>query len=49
MADVSMDQLLAREYGRHTELASLQLPIDSRANAGQCSGSNGSCTGGARS
>ena len=38
VADVSMDQLLAREYGRHTELASLQLAIDSRANAGQCSG-----------
>ena len=35
-------QLLAREYGRHTELASLQLAIDSRANAGQCSG-NHSC------
>ena len=38
VADISMDQLLAREYGRHTELASLQLAIDSRANAGQCSG-----------
>ena len=33
-----MDQLLAQEYGQHTELASLQLSIDSRANAGQCSG-----------
>ena len=38
MADISMDQMLAKEYGRHTELASLQLSIDSRANAGQCSG-----------
>ena len=38
VADISMDQLLAREYGQHTELASLQLAIDSRANAGQCSG-----------
>jgi len=38
VADVSMDQILAREYGQQTELASLQLAIDSRANAGQCSG-----------
>ena len=38
VADVSMDQILAREYGQQTELASLQLSIDSRANAGQCSG-----------
>ena len=42
VAGISMDQLLAREYGQHTELASLQLAIDSRANAGQCSG-NHSC------
>lgn len=38
VASISMDQLLAREYGQYTELASLQLAIDSRANAGQCSG-----------
>ena len=38
VADISMDQILAREYGQETELASLQLAIDSRANAGQCSG-----------
>ena len=38
VADISMDQILAREYGQHTELASLQLAIDSRSNAGQCSG-----------
>lgn len=38
VADISMDQILAKEYGQHTELASLQLSIDSRANAGQCSG-----------
>ena len=38
VADISMDQILAREYGKETELASLQLAIDSRANAGQCSG-----------
>ena len=38
VADISMDQILAREHGQQTELASLQLAIDSRANAGQCSG-----------
>ena len=38
VADISMDQILAREYSQHTELASLQLAIDNRANAGQCSG-----------
>ena len=38
IADVSMDQLLAQAWGRQTELASLQVAIDSRANAGQCSG-----------
>ena len=38
VADISMDQILANEYGQHTELASLQLAIDNRANAGQCSG-----------
>ncbi|MEE2963437.1 MAG: DUF1552 domain-containing protein [Acidobacteriota bacterium] len=38
VADISMDQILAGEYGQETELASLQLAIDSRANAGQCSG-----------
>ena len=38
VADTSMDQILAQEYGQATELASLQLAIDARANAGQCSG-----------
>ncbi len=38
VADTSMDQILAQEYGQATELASLQLSIDARANAGQCSG-----------
>ena len=40
VAGISMDQILAQEYGQHTELASLQLSIDNRANAGQCSGSH---------
>jgi hypothetical protein len=42
VADISMDQIVAREFGRTTELASLELAIDGRANAGQCSG-NHSC------
>ena len=38
VADVSMDQVVARETEKHTPLASLELALDSRANAGQCSG-----------
>ena len=41
-ADISMDQLLARELGRDTQLASLELSMDAPANAGACS-SNLSC------
>ena len=36
-ADVSMDQLLARELGRETQLASLQVSLDAPALAGSCS------------
>lgn len=42
VADVSMDQLLAREFGKETQLASLELSMDAPANAGACS-SNLSC------
>lgn len=42
VADISMDQVVAKEFGQHTQLGSLELAIDSRANAGQCSG-NHSC------
>jgi len=38
VADISMDQVVAQEFGQHTQLASLELAIDGRANAGQCSG-----------
>ena len=38
VAGVSMDQVVARETEKDTPLASLELAIDSRANAGQCSG-----------
>ncbi len=42
IADVSMDQLLAREFARETQVASLELSMDAPANAGACSG-NLSC------
>ena len=42
VADVSMDQILARELGRETQVASLELSMDAPANAGACS-SNLSC------
>jgi hypothetical protein len=42
VADVSMDQLLARQFGRDTQVASLELSMDAPANAGACS-SNLSC------
>ncbi len=42
IADVSMDQLLARQFARETQVASLELAMDAPANAGACSG-NLSC------
>ena len=42
IAGVSMDQLLAKEYARDTQLASLELTMDSTNNAGACTG-NLSC------
>jgi hypothetical protein len=41
-ADISIDQVAAGSFAEHTQLASLELAIDGRANAGQCSG-NHSC------
>jgi hypothetical protein len=42
IADVSMDQLLARQFARETQVASLELAMDAPANAGACTG-NLSC------
>ena len=42
IADVSMDQLLARQFAKETQVASLELAIDAPANAGACTG-NLSC------
>ena len=42
IADVSMDQLLARHFAKDTQLASLELAMDPPANAGACTG-NLSC------
>ena len=39
---VSLDQILAREFGKHTQLASLELGIESNAILGSCDGDN--CT-----
>jgi hypothetical protein len=38
LADVSIDQLLARKLGQETQVASLELAMDKPANAGVCSG-----------
>jgi Protein of unknown function (DUF1552) len=42
IADVSMDQLLARHFANETQVASLELAMDPPANAGACTG-NLSC------
>ena len=42
LADVSVDQLIARELGKHTQLASLELSLDATQNAGACT-ANLSC------
>jgi hypothetical protein len=42
IADVSMDQLLARHFATETQVASLELAMDAPANAGACTG-NLSC------
>src|SRR5262249_13423970 len=41
-ADVSIDQLLARQFAGETQVASLELAMDAPANAGACTG-NLSC------
>lgn len=42
IADVSMDQLLARHFASETQVGSLELSMDAPANAGACTG-NLSC------
>src|SRR5882672_10890442 len=42
VADVSMDQILARRFAKETQLPSLELAMDAPANAGACTG-NLSC------
>jgi hypothetical protein len=42
IADVSMDQLLARHFAKVTQVPSLELSMDAPANAGACTG-NLSC------
>jgi hypothetical protein len=38
LADVSVDQLLARHFAHDTQVASLELAMDAPANAGACTG-----------
>jgi hypothetical protein len=38
IADVSMDQLLARHFAEETQVPSLELSMDAPANAGACTG-----------
>jgi hypothetical protein len=38
IADVSMDQLLARKFANETQVGSLELSMDGPANAGACTG-----------
>src|SRR5438128_7517382 len=38
IADVSMDQILARRFAKETQVASLELSMDAPANAGACTG-----------
>ena len=38
IADVSMDQLLARQFAKDTQVASLELALDPPNNAGACTG-----------
>ena len=42
IADVSMDQILAKQFARETQVASLELSLDAPNNAGACTG-NLSC------
>ncbi len=42
VADVSMDQILARHFAKDTQVPSLELSMDAPANAGACTG-NLSC------
>ncbi len=42
IADVSMDQILAKQFAKETQVASLELSMDAPANAGACTG-NLSC------
>jgi hypothetical protein len=42
IADISMDQILAKQFAKETQVASLELSMDMPANAGACTG-NLSC------
>lgn len=39
LAEISVDQILAQQFGRETQVASLEISMDKPANAGVCTGS----------
>jgi hypothetical protein len=42
-AGMSMDQIVAREFAQHTQLASLELGLDTREETGTCDGNSNPC------
>src|SRR6266849_707951 len=40
---ISLDQIVAKEFGKHTQLASLELSLDDNELAGGCEGAGWSC------
>ena len=37
VCEISMDQIVAKQFGQHTQLASLELALEDKGNSGQCS------------
>ena len=37
VCEVSMDQIVAKQFGQHTQLASLELALEDKGSSGQCS------------
>ena len=48
-AGMSMDQIVAREFAKHTQLSSLELGLDSREETGVCDATNPCAMGGSLS
>jgi hypothetical protein len=37
VCEISMDQIVAKQFGQHTQLASLELALEDKGSSGQCS------------